>query len=176
MFLLLHADDLHWHWHPDVVFVCALMLGLYVYAVTNLREEISDAVKVRWSQVACFTAGVAALYLVSVWPVHEIAEGRLASIHMGQHLVYTMIAPPLLLWGLPAWLIRAPLRNRNVFAVARVATHPIVAFAVFNAVQLLTHLPSAVNLSLEVHAFHLFVHVLLVGSAVLMWWPVLSPV
>jgi putative membrane protein len=83
--------------------------------------------------------------------------------------------PPLLIWGMPSWLLRLPLRSKPVFAVARVATHPVVAFAVFNAVTLLTHLPSAVNLALDVHAFHLFVHVALVSSALLMWWPVLSP-
>jgi putative membrane protein len=94
---------------------------------------------------------------------------------MFQHLVYTMVAPPLLIWGMPSWLLRMPLRNKSVLAVARVITYPLVAFAVFNAIQLVTHFPSTVNLALDVHAFHFVVHVLLVGSALLMWWPVLSP-
>jgi len=33
-----------------------------------------------------------------------------------------------------------------------------------------------VDLALNVHAFHFFVHVLLVTAALLMWWPILSPV
>jgi len=176
MFPLLHAQDLHWQWHPDIVLLVGVMLGGYAYALTTLRQDYSDAMRVRWSQVACFVAGVAAIYAVSAWPVHEIAEDRLASVHMFQHLVYAMIAPPLLIWGVPAWLIRISLRDRNVLRTARFVTHPLVAFAAFNAVQLITHFPSAVNLALDVHAFHLFVHVLIVGTALMMWWPVLSPV
>lgn len=176
MFPLLHAQQLDWHWHPDVILLCVGMLGAYAYAMGDLRHEFSDALRIKWTQVACFVAGVASIYFVSSWPIHEISETRLASVHMFQHLVYTMIAPPLLIWGMPSWLLRAPLRSKPVFSVARFITHPLIAFAALNAIQLLTHFPSTVDLALNVHAFHLFVHVLLVGSALLMWWPVLSPI
>lgn len=179
MLPLLHATSadstLHWHPHPDVLFLCSLMLGAYVYAVTQLRKEIPDAGRVKRSQVAAFLSGVAVIYIASSSPIHELAEDYLASAHMFQHLLYTLVAPPLLIVGMPSWLLRAPLRNPAVFRVARFMTMPLVALAVFNAVQLLTHLPSAVDLALTVHWFHLVVHIVLVGSALLMWWPILSP-
>jgi putative membrane protein len=180
MLPLLHLDpgesSLYWHPHPDVIALCVVLLAGYWYAVTQLRREVSDAGRVRRSQAALFVAGVLALYFASSSPVHEIAEDYLASVHMFQHLLYTMIAPPLLILGTPAWLLRLPLRNRRVFAAARMITLPLVAFAAFNAIQLLTHLPSTVNLALTNHWFHLVVHVALVGSALLMWWPILSPI
>jgi putative membrane protein len=95
---------------------------------------------------------------------------------MLQHLGYTLVAPPLIIAGLPAWLVRLPLRDPATLRFMRLITMPLVAFAVFNAVQLLTHLPSAVDLALTHHWFHLGVHVALVGTALLMWWPILSPV
>jgi len=165
----------HWELNADVIFVCALVLGAYWYAVTNLRDELSDAGRVKRSQVLFFTAGVLSIYAASSSPIHELAEGYLASVHMFQHLVYTLIAPPLLILGTPAWLMRAPLRNATCFRAARFIALPLVCFTVFNAVQVLTHLPSAVDLSLRVHSFHFAVHAALLGSAVLMWWPVLSP-
>lgn len=176
MLPILHSSSLGWDAHPDVILFCALLLIGYTYAQGVLRRQVSDAMRIKWTQVACFVAGVAALYLVSSWPVHEVAESRLASVHMFQHMVYTMIAPPLLIWGTPSWLLRMPLQNGSVLSVARLATHPIVAFAAFNAIQLVTHFPSMVNLALDVHLFHLFVHSLLLSSALLMWWPVLSPI
>lgn len=180
MQLLLHvgSQPYNWHWelHPDVLFVCALLLGAYWYGVTQLRREIYDAGRVKKSQVALFSLGVLTIYAASSSPIHELAEGYLASVHMFQHLLYTMVAPPLLLAGTPGWLVRAGLRSANVFRVARLITLPLVAFAVFNAVQLLTHLPSAVDLSLNVHWFHFVVHATLLAAAVLMWWPILSPV
>jgi len=39
----------------------------------------------------------------------------------------------------------------------------------------LTHLPPVVDLGLHQHAFHLWLHVVLIATALLMWWPVLSP-
>ncbi len=180
MLVLLHvaAQPYNWHWelHPDVLFVCALMLAAYWYGVTQLRREIYDAGRVKPVQVVLFTLGVLAIYAASSSPIHELAEGYLASVHMFQHLLYTMVAPPLLLAGTPGWLVRAGLRSANVFRVARFITLPLVAFAAFNAVQLLTHLPSAVDLSLNVHWFHFVVHATLLAAGLLMWWPILSPV
>lgn len=180
MIPLLHvsSEDYAWQWnlHPDVIFVCAALLIGYWFAVTRLRDEISDAGRVKRSQVALFVLGVLSLYAVSSSPVHDLAEGYLASVHMFQHFVYTMIAPPLLIAGTPGWLFRAPLRNKSIFRIARFVTLPLVAFIVFNSVQLLTHLPSSVDLALRVHWFHFVVHVALVSTAVLMWWPILSPI
>jgi putative membrane protein len=166
----------HWELHPDVIALCVAMLAAYWYAVTQLRKEIYDAGRVKPGQVVCFTLGVLSIYAVSSSPVHELAEGYLASVHMLQHLVYTMVAPPLLLFGLPAWLLRAPLRSARVFRVARILTLPLLAFALFNAVQLLTHLPATVDLSLQIHSLHFAVHAALVAAALLMWWPILSPI
>jgi putative membrane protein len=166
----------HWHLHADVLFVCALLVGAYWYATTQLRDVISDARRVRRSQAAVFVAGVVLLYAASSSPMHELSENYLVSAHMLQHLVYTMVVPPLLIAGVPTWLYRAPLKSASVFRVARLITLPLVAFSVFNAVQLLTHLPSTVDLALNWHYFHLLVHVALVATALLMWWPVLSPI
>jgi putative membrane protein len=152
------------------------MLGGYWYSVTQLRDEISDAGRVRRQQVALFALGIAVIYAASSSPVHELAEDYLASMHMFQHLLYTMVAPPLLILGTPAWLISAALRVPRVRPAARMLLHPVVTFAVFNAVQLITHLPSVVDLALTHHYVHLVVHAVLVASALMMWWPVLSPV
>jgi putative membrane protein len=177
---LLHLDagesSLYWHAHPDVIAVCVGLLAAYWFAVTQLRAEFSDAGRVRRSQAAMFVAGVVVIYAASSSPVHEIAEDYLASVHMAQHLAYTLIAPPLLIAGMPTWLLRAPLRHPAIRRVAQMVTLPLVAFAAFNAVQLMTHLPSMVDFALTHHWSHPLIHVLLVASALLMWWPILSPI
>jgi putative membrane protein len=60
--------------------------------------------------------------------------------------------------------------------VARLLTRPLVALALFNAALLLIHLPPTIDLQLNQGWFHLSMHVVLVGSGLLMWWPVLSQV
>jgi len=114
-------------------------------------------------------------YLAAGSPIHELSERYLASVHMLQHFLFTLVAAPLLLAGVPEWLWRALLRPPGAMPVARVLTRPLVAFSGFNALLLLTHLPGTVDLALRHHVFHLAVHAALIGSALLMWWPILSP-
>jgi putative membrane protein len=122
-----------------------------------------------------FSLGMACLWLASDWPMHDLAEERLYSMHMVQHLVYTLVATPLLVSGIPAWMWRVVLRPRAVGAVFGFATRPIVALIVFNGLLVFTHWPEVVEASVRSEAIHFGLHVLVVGSAVAMWWPVLSP-
>jgi putative membrane protein len=50
-----------------------------------------------------------------------------------------------------------------------------VALALFNAVLLFTHWPAVVEASVGSEGIHFALHLLLVSSALIMWWPVLSP-
>src|SRR5262249_48120810 len=129
----------------------------------------SDAGRVRRTQVASFTAGVVAIYAVAGTPVHDISEQYLLSFHMFQHTVLTLVAAPLLLAGIPAWCWEAILRQPGMMRLGRFLTHPVVAFGIFNFIVAFTHLPAMVNFSLYHHWFHLWVHVALVSSAMLMW-------
>ena len=166
---------LDWHLHPEVVLLVALLEGAYLYAVTGLRERISDAGRVKRQQMALFSLGVLVLYVAAGSPVHDLSEEYLLSVHMTQHLLFTLVAPPLLIAGTPGWLWQALLDRSRLMPVARLLTLPLIAFALFNALQVLTHLPSVVDLALREHWFHFVVHAGLVGSATLMWWPILSP-
>jgi len=131
---------------------------------------------VRRSQAAMFTSGVVAIYIAAGTPIHDISEQYLLSFHMLQHSLFTLAVAPLLLAGIPAWVWQALVRERGVLPVAKVLTHPIVAFAAFNGVFLITHMPFAVDYALYHHWFHFFVHAALVATAMLMWWPILSVV
>lgn len=166
---------LDWNPHPDVVMLCVLLEGGYLYAVTKLREELSDAGRVRRSQVVLFSLGVLSIYAAAGSPLHELSEGYLATAHMLQHVILTLVAAPLLLAGVPGWLWQALLRIPGAMPIARVITKPVVAFAIFNAALLMIHLPETIDLQLRVHSFHLLMHIVLVATGLLMWWPILSP-
>ncbi len=178
--MLLHVgvggpDWLDWSVHVDAILLTIALGWGYYYAITELRPRVSDAGRVKRSQVALYALGLLALYAGAGTPIHDLGEERLLSVHMVQHLLFTMVAPPLLIAGTPAWLWEALLCNRRAFPVSRVLTRPLVAFAAFNALTVLTHLPPTVDLALNVGAFHFAVHAALIVSALMMWWPILSP-
>ena len=122
-----------------------------------------------------FSLGVAVLWLGADWPLHDLAERYLYSMHMVQHLLFTLVAPPLLIAGLPDWLLREILRPRAVSRVVRFLTRPLVALIVFNGVLLFSHWPAVVDASVRSEPLHFGLHVLIVASAFVMWWPVMSP-
>jgi len=118
---------------------------------------------------------MACLWFGADWPVHDLAEGYLYSAHMVQHMVFTLVASPLLIAGTPAWMWRAVLSPRPVFVAFRFLTRPVVALIVFNGLLLFTHWPEVVEASVGSELTHFTLHVLLFGSAIVVWWPIMSP-
>ena len=161
------------HVHLDVALVLGGLAVAYVWAVR--RRALSTGEPVDRRRAALFLGGMGALVAGASWPLHDLAEGYLYSMHMVQHMLFTFLGAPLLLVGTPPWMWRALLRPRWLRAAWALLTRPLVALIVANGVLLLTHWPEVVTLSVRSEPAHFALHVLLVGSAVVMWWPVLSP-
>jgi len=175
----LHAGGqalLDWHLHPDVIALCVGLLLCYWYAVQVWRPHTRDAGGVKQSQVIFFSLGVAAIYLAAGSPIHDISEQHLLSMHMVQHMLFALVAPPLLLAGIPTWLYEALLTGRRVLPVARVVLNPLVAILAINMTLVITHLPHVVDYALYHHWFHFLVHATIVSASLMMWWPIITKV
>jgi putative membrane protein len=93
---------------------------------------------------------------------------------MIQHLVLTLVVPPLLLVAAPAWMIDGLLRPRWLARLARGLTRPLPALGVYAVALIGWHLPSPYGLALEVHAWHIVQHLTLMAASTLAWWPVVG--
>ena len=169
--------DVHpwaWHSHPQVWLIMGGALVLYFLALRRLGPQLVDEGQpvARRSQVAFFVAGVALLWISSDYPVHDLAEKYLYWVHMIQHMLITLAAPPLLLLGTPQWLQRWILRNPVMDFVARRLCRPLAAGVIFAAATAISHAPFWVNGTLEHHELHFFAHVLMFVTAMIMWFPV----
>jgi putative membrane protein len=164
------------HAHPDTWFVVLVPAFCYWYALRRIGPRVLGprAVVATRRQVLCFAAGLLAIEVASDWPVHDLAEHYLFSAHMVEHLLISLIAPPLLLLGLPAWLVRRLLRSPAAGGTVRVMARPLVAGLTFNAVLALSHAPFWVNGTLEHHFLHFWAHLLLFAVSMLMWFPVIN--
>ncbi|MDQ3679523.1 MAG: cytochrome c oxidase assembly protein [Actinomycetota bacterium] len=180
MSVLAHAGTSPWAWHahPDVWSLVAVLAVGYWLALTRLGpSHVSPGEKVASRfQVVSFALGVAALWLHADYPIHDVGEGYLFSVHMFQHIGFTLIAAPLLLLGLPSWLVRWLVQPRAVHWLVSRLARPLPAAVVFNTVVVLTHWPVVMNASLRYHGVHLVVHMVIFTSALLMWFPVLNRV
>jgi putative membrane protein len=126
--------------------------------------------------VASFVGALLVLFVALNGPLHNLSDNYLFSAHMAQHLLLTLVFPPLLLYGCPAAAVRPLLRPRWVMAVGRVVTRPLAAASLFTAPIVLWHVPALYEAALRNHDLHVVQHLVFLSTAVLMWWPVLSPV
>lgn len=164
--------------HPGVWLLIAGIIALGYYAVRQIGPMIVPAGQpiVTKRQKRCFGLAVFLLWVAADWPMHDIAEEYLYSVHMGQHLLIAFIVPPLMLLAMPEWLGRLLVIDGGVVSRAlRVLTRPVVAAVIFNALQILSHWSAVVNLSVENGVFHYSIHLAVFFSALLMWFPVVGP-
>jgi putative membrane protein len=161
------------HVHLDVVAVLGGLAAVYLWAAAAHERATGEALEPRRRRL--FLGGVVALLVGASWPIHDLAEDFLYSIHMVQHMLFTFLGAPLLLAGTPVWMWRAVLRPPSVRRAWSVVTRPIVALVVTNAVLLFTHWPDVVAASVGSEVVHFGLHALVVGSALVLWWPILSP-
>ncbi len=162
-----------WHLHADVWVVLGTVVAVYLLAVR--RHDAASGQTTPQRDRRMFLGGMAILWLASGWPIHDLAERYLFSVHMTQHLLFTLVAAPVLVAGIPVWMWRAVLRHAPARIVWRFLTRPVPALVVFNGVLLFTHWPAVVTASVGSEITHLGLHLLVVGSALVMWWPVVSP-
>ena len=166
-----------YHAHPEIWLIVAVAACWYEWALRRVgpsRVHPIERVATR-PQLLSFVAGLATLWVAADWPVHDLAERYLFSVHMFQHLLISLVAPPLLMLGMPAWLWRWLLQPRAVSAAARFFGRPILGVIVFNGVIALTHAPIVMNAAVTHEALHFLLHLLLFSAAVCMWMPVLNP-
>ena len=172
-----YQDLLRWHPHLEVWGVLLMSLALYALAISRWgRASVSpEELPVSRRQLGCFLGGMGVLWIGATWPIHDVAEKYLLSVHMFQHIIFSLIAAPLILMGIPAWLFRRLLAPRFLNEIFKKVTKPLVALLLFNAYLVVSHTPGFMDGVLTHHFLHFLAHALLLLLSVVMWWPVLSP-
>jgi cytochrome c oxidase assembly factor CtaG len=174
-------------WAFDPWLLAALLATAFVYwrGWCLLRRRH----RCRWhaGQLASFLGALAVIYLALASPVEPFAA-LLLWVHMLQHLLLMMVAPPLLWLGAPLFpLLRGLPRAIRVTWVLPLLTspslrrffgrltHPLTALFLFIAASWLWHIPLIYDLALRSTGWHYLQHVCFLGAALLFWYPVARP-
>ena len=170
-------DPWRWQPHPEVWLLVGSLAALWLYAVRRVgpRATRPGEPAVTRSQVGWFVAALGVLWLASDWPVHDVGEEYLFSVHMAQHLLLSLVLAPLVWLATPTWIARLVIGDRRAYRLVRRLARFVPASLIFNGVVVFTHWPALVNQSVETGPLHYGVHVLVVSSALLMWLPVCGP-
>ncbi len=164
-----------WHPHVDVWALIGAFALLYVLSVRKERARRPGEKVLTRAQGASFATALIVTFVASDWPLHDVAERYLYSAHMVQHLLLTLVVALLLLAAIPAWMARRILGQGKALRAARTLSRPVIGLIQFNVVLVLSHWPVVVEATVRYHPLHFVAHAVLLGSAVLMWMPVASP-
>lgn len=141
-----------------------------------------------WRTVS-FAAGLATIVIALDSPIDGLAE-QLLWVHMVQHILLLVVAPPLLalarpwnrMWhGMPLGFRRRTARVATqdprlapIRGAVRVLQDPIVAWLAFSVTFVAWHIPAAYDATLESPFVHAFEHLTFFGTALLFWTRVID--
>ena len=145
------ADPWRFQFHPEVWVLVGFLTGAYIYMVRVIGPKAVPAGQpaVTRRNIGCFVGAMVMLWVASDWPVHDIGEEYLYSVHMAQHMMLSYFLPPLVLMATPEWLLRVLVGNGRFYRVVVFFTRPVVAAVLFNAIVIITHIPGVVAASVE---------------------------
>jgi putative membrane protein len=172
---ILPFDWRRWENHDSTIIGLEILAVLYLWAIGPMRRRAGITERATGWQVTSFFTGLVLTFFALNGPVHDLSDTYLFSVHMVQHLVLTQLMPPLLLLGLPGFVLRPLVAPRWVLAAGRALTRPPVAFSLYTLSFAGWHLQPAYDLMMRNHNVHIATHLQFMVTAVIMWWPVLSP-
>jgi putative membrane protein len=174
---MLATDFWRWQPHPEVWLLLGSVIAGYGYALRVIGPKVvprGRPIATR-AQLLWFTAAIAVLWIAADWPVHDVAEEYLYSVHMGQHILLSLVLPPLVLLATPEWLARLLVGKGRIGRGFYRLAHPIPAAVIFNALALFLHWQVVVNASVDNGLLHYALHVAVVTAGLLFWIPVCGP-
>ena len=174
-----------WPFNPSLLVSLLLVAAVYVRGWLLLRRRHPR----RWQagRLTAFLGGLAAIYLALASPIEPFAA-LLLQVHMMQHLLLMMVAPPLLWLGAPLFpLLRGLPRPIRMYwcvpflsspALRRFVgwlTRPLLALIVFVTITWVWHVPIVYEIALRSSGWHYLQHLCFLAAALLFWYPVVLP-
>ncbi len=165
--------DWSWQAYPGVwIFILLIAAG---YRKVLRSTPAIPGEQPRGLRVGIFSAGLLSLWIALDWPIGALGAGYLASAHMVQFLLLALIAPPLLLYGIPPTAFE-PLRRRPLVMRALGAlTQPLFALLVFNGLIIITHVPAVTDALMASQLGSLTIDLTWIIAALIFWWPIIAP-
>jgi putative membrane protein len=162
--------------HVSVLMGTVYLAAAYLFAVGPAREKYGwhGEAASPWRK-ASYLGAVGVIFFSLNGPLHTLSDDFLFSAHMVQHMLLMLIMPPFLIMGVPPWLVRKALERPRVRKMARVLTHPGLAYLAYNVTFIGWHVPQMYNWALMSHGMHILQHIMFMAVAVMMWWPVVNP-
>ena len=166
--------QLHWLTEPFLLLSILFVGWAYAIAAGPMRSRIAPEEAFPLGASIRFYLGLIIIYIAVGSPLDSIAELFLFSAHMVQHMLLIYVAPTLLIYGMPAWLIDALIKYLKLTPLLRLLTNPVCGGLLFTFVFTLWHIPTLYELALIDKRIHILEHFTVFTLGILMLWPFMT--
>jgi putative membrane protein len=163
-------------WSPIALATVLLIIAGYFVLIGPLSEKYGQGEKVPVYRKLLFLLGLALLYIAQGGPI-ELLGHIMFSFHMISMAFSYLLAPPLLMLGIPVWVWRKVVSwlRRSPLRTLKFLIHPVVAAIIFNGLFSFYHIPVIHDYVMLHFGVHRLYYVVLFITAVLMWWTLVDP-
>ncbi|MDQ0207939.1 cytochrome c oxidase assembly factor CtaG [Alkalicoccobacillus murimartini] len=164
-------------WTPELMggIVVIALLYAWLLHIEKSRNKTEKPTRVRHK--IYFGLGLIALY--GGWGSPFYLTGHMImSIHMLQMVLAYFVAVPLLLLGMPTWVLHQVSnysKRLKIQPLIRFIGNPILALLLFNGLFSFYHVPFMFDSLMQAPVLHSLYQYGLFGAAILMWWHMLAP-
>ena len=167
-----------WSWEPTVLLGLAALVAGYMIAwrrgLLSGDDDVSPWAGSPRTRPWFFGAGVLTGFIALLSPIDTGGDQYLFSLHMVQHLLLMMVAPPLCILGVVGMRPPGgpPRPRRRLWALL---VNPWAATLIFSAVLLVWHIPALYDATLTTEPIHVVEHLSFIAVGVVFWWPIVDP-
>lgn len=177
-----------WNWRIEVIIVLAFAGTFFTAGWWRLRQRQRRGQLAKAWQPVSYSIGLLVIALALLSPIDALGS-QLFLMHMIQHLLLIMVAPPLLLltnpmpfmlWGIPgSWRLRVGRgigrllhRHSPVRKNLRLITSPGVLWLIWVILIFGWHDPTLYNAALQNNFVHDIEHLSFFTAGMVFWWHV----
>ncbi|WP_433945327.1 cytochrome c oxidase assembly factor CtaG [Paenibacillus sp. SN-8-1] len=160
-------------WSPLFMAAMLLITAGYLLLMGPLSERFANGQPVSAGRKMAFVAGMLVIYLAQGGPISLLGH-IMFSFHMLSMALTYLVAPPLLMLGIPDWAWRGMLKHNPLRGLSFLA-HPIVAAVLFNGLFSFYHIPVIHDYVMLHFGIHRLYYLVLFASSILMWWTLVNP-
>jgi len=155
----------------------AVALGWYAGKVIQPRAIALGYPAITRKQKLFYASAVLTMWVMSDYPIHDVAENYLYFVHMIQHMFLSIIIPALFVLATPRWLLELVIpQDSSLWRALRTLSKPLWGLVIFNALTITLHFPYTVEISARSGALHFLLHLMVFSAGVIMWMPVIGPI
>ncbi|QKS71782.1 cytochrome c oxidase assembly factor CtaG [Paenalkalicoccus suaedae] len=159
-------------WTPELLVVLGLISGIYFLIITKFRHKFPDSKPVSTRRRVLFHLGLVAVYFGFGGPLYVLGHLML-SMHMISMAIVYLVAPPLLLLGIPSWFFKYFTRFKVIRGFFLVAGFPLLGLILFNGVFSIYHIPTTFDYLMTNETMHNLYQIVMLLLAMLMWWHII---